>query len=503
MFPVFDVIHPIKAVLLVFVFAVFFLRRHSKRLKRNDSVGIIVLGEIGQSPRMMRHALSFADNRWSVSVFAYRGSGPPKALMEHANIRFYSLPEFPQTILSRLPRILFVLFGGPLKALYLSFGLIYMLMSKTRGCSYLMVQNPPAIPTLPVVQFSRLIWGSKLVIDWHNTGYSILALKFDSDQHPMVRLAKWIESKFGKYAHAHLFVTEAEKLFLSKNWGLIGIKKVFYDRPPQSFRPLTVAEIHSFFSRSSFNSDPALTSIYNCDPPLFKETLLTFEDEETNTIKYKPMRPALLVSSTSWTVDEDFTVLVDAISLYARSKRTKKLLPHVLCFITGKGPLKFFYEGLIEKRSTEEKWGDVGIRCKLVWLDDLNDYQMLLGCSDLGISLHQSSSGLDLPMKVVDMYGCGVPVCARNFLCISELVKHGQNGLVFESPIELSQQLEDLLQGFTQSDSAESNSKSKLTKLKEGIHTCKYGVNESKEKLNWNTWEEEWKRTILETLRHQ
>ncbi|KAA1107424.1 mannosyltransferase [Puccinia graminis f. sp. tritici] len=54
-----------------------------------------------------------------------------------------------------------------------------------------MVQNPPAIPTLPIVQLVRLMIGSKLVIDWHNTAYSILALKFGTERHPMVRLAKW------------------------------------------------------------------------------------------------------------------------------------------------------------------------------------------------------------------------------------------------------------------------------------------------------------------------
>lgn len=73
------------------------------------------------------------------------------------------------------------------------------------------------------------------------------------------------------------------------------------------------------------------------------------------------LKTALVVSSTSWTADEDFSILLRTLEdlekfLIENEKNPDKLnwpFHRILCVITGKGELKAFYEVKIEGLTIE------------------------------------------------------------------------------------------------------------------------------------------------------
>lgn len=44
-------------------------------------------------------------------------------------------------------------------------------------------------------------------------------------------------------------------------------------------------------------------------------------------------------------------------------------------------------------------------------------------------------------MKVVDMFGAGIPVLAVDYKTLGELVKNDENGLIFKDQVQLADQL--------------------------------------------------------------
>ncbi|EKM83670.1 hypothetical protein AGABI1DRAFT_51041 [Agaricus bisporus var. burnettii JB137-S8] len=440
---------------------------------------------------MMYHAQSFAQHGFLTDLIGYGGSKPIPALERLATLRLHHLPELP-TAVGGLPFIL----AAPIKVILQVISILAVLLILIRAPpEFILVQNPPSIPTLLLVQIVGKIRGSKVIIDWHNLGYSILALKL-GERHFLVHVAKWFEKTFGRHAYAHLFVTQAMKDYLTKEWDLKGKKVVLYDRPPKHFHRASPSETHDLFLRLgsslSIDKSPAppestlLTEMKPYSPSTSSPLAGASSLHETSLPSLRSDRPAVVVSSTSWTPDEDFSILLDALEMYeqhaqdrdAQHKESTSGLPKLLVIVTGKGPLRSTYMQRINELQKTWKW----VRCVSLWLE-AKDYPILLGSADLGVSLHSSSSALDLPMKVVDMFGCGLPVCALNFGCLHELVKDQINGLVFSDATQLADQLETLLKNFPSSEKLRS-----LANTLQGPHL----KNNDSHKWVWTNWENNW-----------
>ncbi|KAJ5779868.1 hypothetical protein N7457_007588 [Penicillium paradoxum] len=383
--------------------------------RRKTSVQILVLGDIDRSPRMQYHALSIAKHGGEVVIIGYNESDPHPDITSHPNISIVPLRPHP-TLLQTDNKLLFTIYG-PLKVLFQIACLWKCLAYTTKPSRWLLVQNPPSIPTLAIASIVCFLRQTKLIIDWHNFGFSILALKL-GQSHPLVKLSIWYEKKFCKSASAHLCVTNAMKSVLKGGFNLQAPVLPLHDRPASHFSPILDHDARTDFLMS-----------------------LPETKEGYSSLKEGSLR--VLVSSTSWTADEDFSVLIDALLRYSEmATTTKPHLPRILAIITGKGPQKAMY---LEQIAALEKSGKLQkVTIRTAWLSVPN-YARLLASASLGVSLHTSSSGVDLPMKVVDMFGAGLPVVGWDrFEAWPELVTEGVNGLGFGSPEELADHLVEL-----------------------------------------------------------
>lgn len=407
-------------------------------------VVVAVLGDLGRSPRMQYHAQSLLEQGHIVSLLGYKGEELIPALQNpgsnkgRLHVVDFAVPT--PTALRKFALPLYYIWRIISVTMYIFYAL-FVRVPKDPVPDCILMQNPPAIPILLIVYLYRTamkaFFGKRpgVVIDWHNLGYTMLSPgRFQ-------KLAKIYETALAPLADGHLTVTRALKEHIQEHMNLknhVNIDEL-HDCPPAMFRKLTLEEQHEFltkFQQTVLAACPRAW-IENNSP---NETLFTKKIGSVCTPR--PGRPALIVSSTSWTPDEDFGVLFDA--LVALDKRSGDENNGLKCVVvvTGKGPEKDLYMERISKLSLRN------VSIQTAWLEP-GDYPKLLACADIGVSLHTSTSGLDLPMKILDLFGCEVPVCAMSFACLHELVQDKVNGRVFSTSNELCDLFCELLVPLT------------------------------------------------------
>jgi beta-1,4-mannosyltransferase len=374
---------------------------------------VLALADLGRSARMQYHARALAESGVEVDFVGYQGTPLPRAIAEHPRITVHRLT--PATRRFRETSTV----GYAIVAVFDTMRLSYRLWRKLRTLArpnLILVQNPPAFPTLAISWFSLKTRDVRFVVDWHNLGYTVLALRLGR-WHPVVRLARWYERRDARIADANLSVSRGMASFIENRFGVSQVH-VLYDRPASVFVPLDRMEREQF--RQGLFGRLGVRLGVN----------------------------GLIVCPTSWTEDEDFDVVIEAVRRLEdrirgwESASAGRRFTDLVILVTGDGARRVQFErrfaGLPARR----------VQLRTRWLEP-EEYPRVVGSADLGLCLHRSSSGLDIPMKVADLFGAGVPVCALDYgACLAERVRHGDNGLLFSTGVQLADVLFDLFETF-------------------------------------------------------
>ncbi len=377
---------------------------------------VVALIDLGRSARMRYHAQALSAQGVQVDLVGFEGTPLPRAITDDPRITVHRLSA------SRLRH------GGP-RLSYAPIAFfdalrmgrrLWRTLRKLPKPDVVLVQDPPAFPTLTIARLALARKGVRFVIDWHNIGYTVLRLRL-GQWHPAVRLARWLERRDARHAHASLCVSRGLAEFLKSRFGLQNTH-VLYDRPASIFAPMARMERERY-----------------------RQALLTRLGIHSTLVGF-------IVCPTSWTEDEDFDVVIDAVlRLEDRIRGWEALapsrrFPDLVILVTGDGERRTEFE----RRFAGLPAHRVHMRAR--WLEP-EDYPRVVGSADLGLCLHRSSSGLDIPMKVADLFGAGVPVCALDYgATLAERVRHGSNGLLFSTAEQLSNVLFDLFETFPSND---------------------------------------------------
>jgi beta-1,4-mannosyltransferase len=361
---------------------------------------VVVLGDLGRSPRMQYHALALAVNAGEVDLIGLEGAPVHAALTTEARVHSHRLGDAAFSTRASGGRRRFVFLSAARAGLQ-SAALLGRLLRLPKP-DLILVQNPPAVPTLAVAWIAARMRGARFIVDWHNLSHTMLAVRLGADHRAVHALAR-SEKRWAKRADGHLAVSEALAAWLKREWGIQ--PTVVYDRPPRMF------------------SKPDLRTSAELWQRLARD------------LNLGPRRIPIVVCPTSWTPDEDIDLLLEALERAERKLVTAKgetPAPDLALLMTGRGPLRAEFEARLSRRNLKR------LAVRTVWLEPA-DYPVLTGMADAGLCLHQSSSGLDLPMKLADFRGAGVPVCAYDYApVLGEVLRNGQEGITFRDPGELA-----------------------------------------------------------------
>lgn len=165
-------------------------------------------------------------------------------VLKSENIRVTYLSTWFVDLLRKLPRFLYLVYAV-LRLVTQSVQLLWVLLF-SNTYSYIVIQNPPCLPLLLIAILIQTLTKTKVVIDWHNYGFSILAVNRTNKF--LVKAAKHYEVFLGRFGWRHLTVSKAMKTDLAT---MTGIRpehiQVLYDRATPKFAEVSERERRELF----------------------------------------------------------------------------------------------------------------------------------------------------------------------------------------------------------------------------------------------------------------
>src|SRR3954452_13457658 len=185
---------------------------------------VLALADLGRSARMQYHARALASCGVEIDFIGFTGTPLPRSIEDEPRIRLHRLA--PATL--RTPRSSGTeyTFRALIDVVRLSFRL-WRTLRRLKQPDLVLLQNPPAFPTVAIARLCLRKRGVRFVIDWHNLGYTMLRLRLGR-WNPVVRLARWLERRDARLVEANLCVSRGMAAFLESRFGVTNAR-VLYD----------------------------------------------------------------------------------------------------------------------------------------------------------------------------------------------------------------------------------------------------------------------------------
>lgn len=345
------------------------------------------MGDLGRSPRMINHARALRHRGWQVTLVGYGTTPLPPDLREDLGVHVRELDA----------------------GRWGTAGVYWRLAREVRRERWtaVLVQNPPGFPVLFVLRLAARR-GVRRILDWHNVGSSMLALRPSPRRHA-AKLYGWCERRSVRIADDHWSVSTALAETFPGNRAV-----VVHDRPSRIFRAAA--------------QQPLVTLERSTDERLawWRRVLPD---------RAPPEADCWVVAPSSWGPDEDVDAMLRVADRSQNETDEGTAWPRIAIIATGWGPRQSEFA----RGATTFSRGPISLHT--AWVPPA-EYPALLARADVGLCLHRSSSGLDLPMKLADFRGAGKKALVLDYgPVLTEVFRPETDGWTFGDDAELAARL--------------------------------------------------------------